>query len=417
MRVYAATRVFPVTRPPIPQGAVAIDGERIVSVGPRTAVLAEAGAGAELCDPGHAALLPGLINAHCHVELSWMGQDPPPGRDYMAWLRGLLERRAVEQPQVARRAAERAIHAMVDRGTVALGDVSNATWVVPMLARSALQGVAFHEIYGIDAAHAEARIREGIEHLETLAGDPDLVAAGDRWRVVLTPHAPHTTSEPLLRALAGRAAAAREPLSVHVAESEAEVAFLRDGSGPLAELHRERGLVDDHWRPSGLTPVEHLDRAGVLTLHSLAVHCVHLVHRDHTKLQSRGVSVVTCPRSNERLGVGKAPVPELLAEGIPVALGTDSLASAPDLDLFAEMAALRRVHPRLAPAAVLRVATLNGAAALGLADRLGSIEPGKLARLVVVPLDPGDDDPLATVCSEPVEIYPLDRAPYETATP
>ena len=226
-----------------------------------------------------------------------------------------------------------------------------------------------------------------------------------------------TATYRLLRALDGRAAAAREPLSVHVAESEAEVAFLRDGSGPFPELHRDRGLVDDHWRPSGLTPVEHLDRAAILTSHSLAVHCVHLVHRDHTKLQSRGVSVVTCPRSNERLGVGNAPIPELLAEGIPVALGTDSLASAPDLDLFAEMAALRRVHPRLTPAAVLRVATLNGAAALGLADRLGSIEPGKLARLVVVPLDPGDDDPLASVCSEPADVYPLERAPYETATP
>ncbi len=404
-------------RPPILQGAVAVDGERIVSVGPRTAVLAEAGAEAELCDLGHAALLPGLINAHCHVELSWMGQDPPPGGDYMAWLRGLLERRAVEEPQGARRAAEQAIDAMVDRGTVALGDVSNGTWAAPMLARSALHGVAFHEIYGIDAADAERRIAEAIEHLETLAADPDLVAAGDRWRVVLTPHAPHTTSDLLLRALAGRAAAAREPLSVHVAESQAEVAFLRDGSGPFSELHRERGLGDDHWHPAGLTPVEHLDRAGVLTPNSLAVHCVHLVHRDHTKLQSRRVSVVTCPRSNEGLGVGKAPIPELLAEGIPVALGTDSLASVPDLDLFAEMAALRRVHPRLAPAAVLRMATLNGATALGLADRLGSIEPGKLARLVVVPLDPDDDDPLAAICSKPDDVYPLERAPYGTATP
>ncbi len=81
------------------------------------------------------------------------------------------------------------------------------------------------------------------------------------------------------------------------------------------------------------------------------------------------------------------------------------------------MAALPRVHPRLSPAAVLRIATLNGATALGLADRLGSIEPGKLARLVVVPLDPGDDDPLASVCSEPADVYPLERAPYETATP
>jgi 5-methylthioadenosine/S-adenosylhomocysteine deaminase len=101
----------------------------------------------------------------------------------------------------------------------------------------------------------------------------------------------------------------------------------------------------------------------------------------------------------------------LLAEGIPVGLGTDSLASTVDLDLFAEMAALRRLHPRLAPAAVLRIATLNGATALGLADDLGSVEPGKLARLIVVPLEPDDDDPLATLCSVPREVFPLEQAP------
>ena len=124
---------------------------------------------------------------------------------------------------------------------------------------------------------------------------------------------------------------------------------------------------------------------------------------------------MTCPRSNERLGVGTAPIPELLGEGIPVALGTDSLASSPDLDLFAEMAALSRLHPRLAPAAVLRMATLNGATALGLDDRLGSIETGKLARLVVVPLEANDEEPLRTLCSSPATVYPLDRAPTSEA--
>jgi cytosine/adenosine deaminase-related metal-dependent hydrolase len=142
------------------------------------------------------------------------------------------------------------------------------------------------------------------------------------------------------------------------------------------------------------------------------VHCVHLGQRDVSRLQARGVTVVTCPRSNERLGVGSTPVPKLLGEGIPVALGTDSLATTADLDLFAEMAALRGQHPGVAPAAVLRMATINGAAALGVADRIGTIEPDKHAALIVVPVDPGGA-PLETLVSEPKTVFRLEAAPWE----
>jgi len=412
LRVIIASCVFPVTSPPIRDGAVAIVGDRIAAVGRREEILACVESGADVHDLGPAALLPGLVNAHCHVELSWMAEDPPPGGDYAGWVRGLLERRAREEPDRARVAAERAIESMVSRGTVALGDVANETWVVPLLARSPLCGVVFHEIYSPRASEAERVLAQAIERVELLARDPDLERAGDRWRIVLAPHAPHTTSEPLLRALAGRARAAGAPLGIHASESAAEVAFLENATGPLSQLFRERGMWDDAWEPPGLTPIELLDRLGVLGPRGIAVHCVRLVHRDHAKLRSRGVHVVTCPRSNERLGVGLAPVPALLAGGVPVALGTDSLASAPDLDLFAEMAALRRAHPGLAPAAVLRMATWNGAVALGLADRLGSIEPGKLACLVVVPMNALDDDPLVTICSEPEVVWPVDRAPH-----
>jgi len=414
MRVFIASHVFPVASPLLRDGAVAVDGERIVAVGPREQVLDQTGDAAERCDLGNAALLPGLVNAHSHVELSWMKDDPPPGGDYITWVHGFLDRRAREDVEQATRAAESAIQRIVARGTVALGDVANGTWVLPLLARSSLHGVAFHEVFSPLAADAERLIADAIGRMERIAENEDLRGAAERWKVVLTPHAPHTTSEPLLRALAGRSAAANEPLSIHVAESEAEVAMLNDGSGPLPQLLRDRGLWDDGWHAPGHTPVEYLDRLGVLSARSLIVHGVRLLHGDHSRLQTRRAPVVTCPRSNEWIGVGTAPIPELLGEGVPVALGTDSLASSPDLDLFAEMAALCRVHPRIAPAAVLRMATLNGATALGLDDRLGSIEPGKLARLVVVPLE-DDQDPLQQICSVPAKVYPLDAAPLVEA--
>jgi cytosine/adenosine deaminase-related metal-dependent hydrolase len=165
-----------------------------------------------------------------------------------------------------------------------------------------------------------------------------------------------------------------------------------------------------------MTPVAYLDRLGVLTPRTLAVHCIHIDHQDLSRLQARGVTVVTCPRSNQRLGVGKAPVAKLMASGVPVALGTDSLATAPDLDVFTEVAHLRQEHPGLSPAAALRIATLNGARALGLAAHLGSIEAGKSAALTVVGLNDPNDDPLEAVTWSSETVAPLLQAAWETAS-
>ena len=252
MQLFAASHVFPVSSPPIRDGAVAVEGSSIVAVGPRAELLERVGDGVEPCELGRAALLPGLVNAHCHVELSWMAEDPPPAGDYLGWVRGIIARRADEQQLQATGAARQAIDFMVRRGTVAVGDIANGSWVVPLLRRSALHGVIFHEVLGPRRAAAEELIERAVSRLEALADDQD---EGGRWRVVPTPHAPHTTSEPLLRALAERAAATGQPLSVHVAESEAEVALLANGSGGFVELFRERGIWDDGWQPPGLSPV------------------------------------------------------------------------------------------------------------------------------------------------------------------
>jgi cytosine/adenosine deaminase-related metal-dependent hydrolase len=297
------------------------------------------------------------------------------------------------------------------RGTVALGDVSRETWIVPLLVRSPMHGVAFIELSGLKSDQAEALLAQAAERLEAL----DVQGAEDRIRVSLTPEAAHTTSIPLLRALAGRSGACGDPLSIHVAQCEAEVALMRDGSGPLADLFREFDLFEEDWKPPARSPIDHLHRHGALTPRTLAVHCVHLDRQDHSMLQAGRATAVACPRSNRRLGAGKAPIPKLMSAGVPVALGTGSLASVPDLDLFADMAALLEEHPKLAPAAVLRMATLNGARALGLADRLGTIEGGRLAALIVVPHDGDDRPPLQVICSNPPTVHHLAEAPWEAA--
>ena len=394
-RVVAARHVLPVTGSPVRDGAVLLSGDRVVAVGPRDAIAREAGEGAPFTDLGEAALLPGLVNAHVHLELSWMGGAEPPPGGWIAWLEDLLVRRDSVSAAQSEAAAETAIAFMEARGTVAVGEVTNTGFTALPLSRSRLHAVVFLELIGFSPAEAEAVLRQAAIRLDALDADPDVRAAGTRVRLALTAHAPYSVSSPLLKALAGRSAAAGAPLSVHVAESEAELSFLQGQQGPLRDLLIRRGRWDGTGsllgHPAASGPVELLDRLGVLSPHMLAVHAVHLGARDLPRLQARGVTVVTCPRSNRRLGVGVAPVPRLLGSGIPVALGTDSLASVPDLDLFAEMAALREDHPALAPAAVLRMATMNGARALGLESTFGSISPGRSARLIHVPVPPGED--------------------------
>jgi 5-methylthioadenosine/S-adenosylhomocysteine deaminase len=416
MQTYVARYLLPVSGPLIREGAVAVEDGRIVAVGSRAEVLATVGADAPVRDLGDAVVLPGLINAHTHLELSWMGSDPLPAGDYTDWIGAFLDKRRGVDHETAVAATEKALAEIASRGTVAVADVSNEFWTAPLLARSGLHAIVFHELYGMQADEAETNLEQAAGKLAELAADTDLIAAGGRVQIALTPHAPHTTSAPLLRALTGRAAASDEPLTIHVAESADEVELLRSGKGRLADLFRKLGFLDEAWEAPGSTPVRYLHGLGVLSQRTLAVHCVHLDQQDQSLLQAGRVTVVACPRSNEWLGVGTARIPKLLSAGVPVALGTDSLASAPDLDLFAEMAVLAGRQQGLAPAAVLRMATLNGARALGLDDRLGTIEPGKLASLFVVPLPDPAAKPFEVVCSNPETVHTLEEAPAEPAS-
>ncbi len=415
MIVYAAKHLLPVAGAPIQNGAFTVHDERIAAVGRRKDVV-KAHPGVEVRDLGDAVVIPGLINAHTHVELSFMNGEPPSGGTFMTWIRDLVDRRGRVAEDAARAAAVDAVDSMVRHGTVAVGDVANGTWAGGVLARSGLYGLAFQELYGFKTADAETILDAAAARLEEISAGPDVRDAAARITTVLTPHAAHTTSYPLLKALRGRAAASAEILSIHVAESEEEMQFLRDGTGAFKDFLIERGAWEPAFKAPGLTPVEYLDRLGVLTPKTLAVHCVHLDHQDLSRLQARGVTVVTCPRSNQRLGVGKAPVPKLLASGIPVALGTDSLASAPDVDVFTEVAHLRQEHPALSPATALRIATLNGARALGLEKDLGTIEVGKRAALAVVGLNDPSDDPLEAATWSSELVAPLAQAPWEPSS-
>jgi cytosine/adenosine deaminase-related metal-dependent hydrolase len=179
---------------------------------------------------------------------------------------------------------------------------------------------------------------------------------------------------------------------VHLSESAEEVQFVKDGTGPWRTFLEEVNAWDPAWVAPGVSPVQFLDDNGFLDARLLAVHGVQMSPADLARLEARGVTLVTCPRSNGHTGAGAPPLEDFYASGVRVAVGTDSLASAPDLNVFAELATMRALAPSIPATSLLESATWQGARALGFGAELGTIEPGKRARLIAVDVPPGTSD-------------------------
>jgi cytosine/adenosine deaminase-related metal-dependent hydrolase len=367
-----------VADPAVPEvihdGAVLTEEGRIVRVAPYAEL---SGSEATLVEHQGRVLLPPLVNCHTHLELSYLarlGRGEAKAGEITAWIRELLT--AKEQPadpEEVRMAAWQALAQLYAAGCRAVLDIGNDPDSATIGSNFKVE-VRFHrELLGF----SEAAIAAGSEILNQ-------AEAG----VALTGHAPYSTSGRLLRLLKERARARGQLLPIHLAESSAEVELLINGSGPLRAFLEERGHWDGSFSPApGLRPVAYLAGLGVLDATTLAVHCVQVDDSDIALLARSGATVCLCPGSNRFLGVGKAPVPEMLAAGIPLVLGSDSLVSNPHLDLWQEMRQLTEDHPALPPLAILRMATRNGAALLGLDHEFGSLSPGCSASFLAAAVD------------------------------
>jgi cytosine/adenosine deaminase-related metal-dependent hydrolase len=378
--VYRAAWVLPIAAPPIEDGWVAIDNGRIVSLG-----AAEPPDGARGEIAYGSAILPGLVNAHTHLELSWMAGRVPPADSMGQWICALLALRRGNPPLEAeqRAAIVAALAAARRSGTIALGDIGNSLLAAGVLAQARMRAVLFHELIGFGPGDARARALAAAADVARAVRPP--VAAG------LAPHAPYSVSPDLFRAIADEAAARGWPSSVHLGESQEEVEFLLTGGGGIADTLRRLGVWNDAWLPPRVDPAEYLDRLGVLRPGLLAVHATQLTQPALARLAARGCVIVSCPRSNRWVGAGDPPLDDFYASGAAVAFGTDSLASAPDLDMFAELAAARTLST--VPAGkLLESATLTAARALRLDADLGSITAGKRAELIAVRIPEGIED-------------------------
>jgi cytosine/adenosine deaminase-related metal-dependent hydrolase len=375
---YCADWILPIAGEPLRNTWLAVDRGRIVALG-----RPDDRGGADVVDLGRTVVLPGLVNAHTHLELSYLRDAIQPAPRFMDWIHQLMARRREyvdpSDPAILE-AAKTGIREARAAGTALVGDISNTLVTVPLLDEGGMPAVVFYELLRFNEPDPLGRVQRARQQLEALPAAADV-------RTTIAPHAPYSVAPLLFRAI--RADLDRHPFersTVHLNESAEEVHFIRTGQGPWRELLQQLGVWTEEWKPPGTTPVGYLVNAGFLDERILVVHGVQCTPGDLERLAAVGCTVVACPRSNRHVGVGSPPLEAFYAAGVPVAFGTDSLASVEDLNIFGELAEARRIAPRVPAARLLESATLTGARALGYDGEFGSIEPGKRAALLAVSL-------------------------------
>ena len=370
---------MPITSPALPDGAVVTDDAgTIVAVGPRAELKTRFASLTE--ERAEGALMPGLVNAHTHLELSVLLGRLPGGAGLPAWAIQVGRETASFSVEQRFDAALRAAQAAMAAGTAAVGDVGNTLLAVLALAEAGLGGVFFHELLGSrEAATGDALADAEREYQGFLETDPwpeNLVR-------VPAPHALYSAGPELLRRIF--ATRAGHPTSIHVAEGEDEIRLLNEGTGAWAEI-LARLQVPVGSRTPRMGPLAYLESLGAFAGRPpLLVHMVHVSPEYIALAKKHNASVVLCPRSNLHIGGRLPELRALIAAGLNLALGTDSLGSSPDLSLWGEMATLTETFPDVPASVWLRCATLGGATALGL-EALGALVPGKRPGLLEVAL-------------------------------
>ncbi len=373
--------VFLVDAEPIENGTVEIDSGRISSVHSRHDDRSH--------DLGNAAIIPGLVNAHTHFEFSELEQPLAPAEPFTDWIRTLVghrRSRGIEPVDAIRRGYDESQRT----GTTLVGEIATDGWSASAFSDMGPTVVAFRELIGLLPEQADSQVEIAQRHLQAGSSDAGNIVRG------ISPHAPYSVHPDLYHRLVGLAAGLCAPLAIHLAETRAELQLLIEGTGPLADMLQQFGIWRDDLIPRGsrpmdyLTPLARLDRA-------LVVHGNYLDEAEAGWLaQHPRVAVVYCPRTHAYFGHTPHPWRRLLAQGVSLAIGTDSRASNPDLSIWNELAFLHERHPDVDPRLLLELGTLAGARALGFADAVGTIAAGKSADLAVVSLaDSAETDPYA----------------------
>lgn len=371
---FTARWVFPVVGPPMPGASIVIDGNRIRSIEPRGQIQAD-------LDLGNVAIVPGFANAHTHLDLTGLQGKCPPSPDFTTWLRGVIAHRRGQTPDEVGADIRAGLAQSIRNGVTLLGDISSGGLSWPELAPAPLRAVVFYEMLGLTEERAQLSWQNAWTWLQSHSSTATC-------RPGLSPHAPYSVRQSLFEKAA--TCPPEIPVAIHLAETTAELLLLDRQEGPFLQFLQEMGV----WDPQGLSPgIEHL-------LGTFSQRKVLWIHGNYLKPKISGLSgiVVYCPRTHAAFGHSLHPFQEFKNLGVQLALGTDSLASNPDLSILEEIRFLFGEYPQLDTSWLLYLATLAGAEVLGWSHETGSLEAGKSADLVIIPLPNRDEaDPYRLV--------------------
>lgn len=398
MQIHAAEYVLPITSDPVSNGAIAIDGNKIAAVGTPDELQRQF-PDASTTDHGEAAILPGFVNCHSHLEITSMrGALDDVEHDFRSWLLKLNGLRADLTDEDICAAAVAGATEGVQAGVTCFGDIGRMGHAgIAALKQVGLRGIVFQETeFSPDNRTADDDFLKLATKYEQLK-----VEETELVRVGLSPHSPYTVGSRLFELIAQYAILNRVPLTIHAAESADETELLAYGTGLF------RGFYDKfelEWHSPHCTPIEYLERLGVLSTQPLLAHCVRVSTSDLSKIKANGAKIAHCPKSNAKFGHGYAPFEQFQDAGIVVGLGSDSVASNNVCDLleesrFAALVARNREGSQrfITAKEMLETATLGGAKALGLSAEIGSLEPGKQADFVVISLSNTAQQPIGDI--------------------
>jgi len=378
--VLFAKFILTMDRPePVEDGFILIQGSRVLQVGKKKELYFTPSM--RMLNLGDTILLPGLINAHCHLDFTLFKGRVKYGGRFREWLRLMAVKSRATTSAEFRKSIQKGIKESLAFGTTTLCDVASSWESYALLRKSALRSFVFFEMIDMAQPSTEAYWRNFRQRLKSLLHQmPPTETCG--WG--LSPHTPFTVSKELLQTAKHYLNDHRNiPTTIHVAESSEETKYFKKGAGPIAE--RIKVLNPDWTIPHGTTPVQYLRQNGWMPKLDLGVHLNEVNHQDIKSLAKNRIAVVHCPGSHAYFRHKLFPYAQMRKMKIPICLGTDSLASNQSLSLFREMRLFQRNYPEIPSQEILSLVTVRPAQALGMGGELGRIKPGYLADLIGIP--------------------------------